>query len=165
MKLYSIYLKLIYGKLSHIKFLSHFNYFIPLPEVQSMSRPFDGFLTCVLRNKELVMIMLIKDYDIIIVISELMIPSWIPFPTIIYEPILIPFMLTWSLILLLVLLLFILTWSLHDTPPHQSQSCPQAEEVAFIFSHLPCSVLEYAPIMLEIKLYPRMYFSYSGCVT
>ena len=48
--------------------------------------------------------------------------------------------------------------------PHQSQSCPQAEEVAFIFSHL-CSVLEYALITLENKPYLRMYFSYSGCVT
>ena len=57
MRLYSIYLKLIYGKLSHIKFLSHFNYFIPLPEVQSTSGPFDGFLTCVQGNKELVMMM------------------------------------------------------------------------------------------------------------
>ena len=53
-RLYLIYLKLIYGKLSHIKFLSHINYIIPLPEVQSTSRPFDGFLTCVQRNKELV---------------------------------------------------------------------------------------------------------------
>ena len=35
----------------------------------------------------------IWDYDIIIVTSELM----IPFPTIIYEPILIPSILTWSL--------------------------------------------------------------------
>ena len=33
------------------KFLSHI---IPLPEVQSTSGPFDGFLTCVQRNKELV---------------------------------------------------------------------------------------------------------------
>ena len=49
--------------------------------------------------------------------------------------------------------------------PHQSQFCPQAEDVAFILSHLPCSVLEYAPITLQNKLYPRMYFSYSGCVT
>ena len=45
---------------------------------------------------------IINDYDIINVTSELMIPSWIPFPTIIYKPILRP---------------FILTWSLHDTPP------------------------------------------------
>ena len=140
MRLYSIYLKLIYGKLSHIKFLSHINYIIPLPDIQSTSRPFDGFLTCV-----------IKDYDVIIVTSELMIPSMIPFPTIIYEPVLVP---------------FILTWSLHDTPPpHQSQSCPQAKEVAFVLSHLPCSVLEYALIMLENKLYPRMYISYLRCVT
>ena len=49
--------------------------------------------------------------------------------------------------------------------PHQSQSCPQAEEVAFVFSHLPYSVLEYALITLENKPYLRMYISYSGCVT
>ena len=97
MRLYLISLLLIYGNLPHIKFLSHFNYFIPLPEVQSMSRPFDGFLTCVLRNKELVIMVSSK-----IMTSELVIPSWIPFHTIIYEPILIP---------------FILTWSLCDTPP------------------------------------------------
>ena len=51
MRLYLISLLLIYGKLSLIKFLSHINYIIPLPEVQSMSGPFDGFLTCVQRNK------------------------------------------------------------------------------------------------------------------
>ena len=37
--------------------VSFYNYFIPLPEVQSMSGLFDGFLTCVQRNKELVMMM------------------------------------------------------------------------------------------------------------
>ena len=45
------------GKLSLIKFLPHINYIIPLPEVQSTSGPFDGFLTCVQRNMELVMMM------------------------------------------------------------------------------------------------------------
>ena len=39
----------------------------------------------------------IWDYDIIIVMSELVIPVMIPFPTIIYEPILVPSILTWSL--------------------------------------------------------------------
>ena len=39
----------------------------------------------------------IKDYDVIIVMSELVIPRMIPFPTIIYEPVLVPFILTWSL--------------------------------------------------------------------
>ena len=39
----------------------------------------------------------IKDYDVIIVMSELVIPRMIPFPTIIYKFILIPFILTWSL--------------------------------------------------------------------
>ena len=47
----------------------------------------------------------IKDYDVIIVMSELVIPSWIPFPTIIYEP--VP-----------ILILSILTWSLRDTRTH-----------------------------------------------
>ena len=84
------------------------------------------------------------------VMSELVIPGWTPFPTIIYEPILI---------------LFILTWSLHYTPPHQSQSCPQAEDMDFVLPHLPCSVLEYTLITLGFKPYPRMYFPYSGCVT
>ena len=39
----------------------------------------------------------IWDYDIIIMTSELMMPIMIPFPAIIYEPILIPSILTWSL--------------------------------------------------------------------
>ena len=123
MRLYLISLLLIYGKLSLIKFLSHINYIIPLPEVQSTSGPFDGFLTCVQRNKELVIITSSKDYDVIIVMSELMIPRMIPFPTIIYEPILIP---------------FILIWSLHDTPPPTKVSpVLRAEEVDIVlFTHL-----------------------------
>ena len=40
---------------------------------------------------------IIKDYDVIIVMSELMTPRMMPFPTIIYEFVLIPFILTWSL--------------------------------------------------------------------
>ena len=39
----------------------------------------------------------IWDYDIIIMMSELMIPVMIAFPTIIYELVLIPSILTWSL--------------------------------------------------------------------
>ena len=40
---------------------------------------------------------IIKDYDVIIVTSELVIPRMIPFPTIIYKPVLVPSILTWSL--------------------------------------------------------------------
>ena len=64
----------------------------------------------------------IKDYDVIIVTSELMIPRMIPFPAIIYEPVLIP---------------FILTWSLHDTPPTKVSPVLRAEEVDIVlFTHL-----------------------------
>ena len=51
-----------------------------------------------------------NDIIVIIVTSELMIPTMIPFPTIIYIPVLVP---------------FIPTWSLCDTLSHQSQTCPQ----------------------------------------
>ena len=62
-----------------------------------MSRLFDGFLTCV-EEQGVGHEDIIKDYDVIIVTSELVIPGMIPFPTIIfYEPILVPFILTWSL--------------------------------------------------------------------
>ena len=40
---------------------------------------------------------IINDNDIIIVTSELMIPTMIPFPTIICIPVLVPFIPTWSL--------------------------------------------------------------------
>ena len=63
----------------------------------------------------------IKDYDVIIVTSELVIPSWIPFPTIIYEPILVP---------------FILTWSLRDTDTHtHTQTDRQTDRLAHTHKH------------------------------
>ena len=62
-----------------LSFLSHINYIIPLPEVQSMSGPFDGFLTCVQRNKELVMMMSSRIMTSLLW-HQLVIPSWIPFP-------------------------------------------------------------------------------------
>ena len=39
----------------------------------------------------------IRDYDIIIMMLELVIPTMIPFPTTIYKPVLVPFIPTWSL--------------------------------------------------------------------
>ena len=63
-----------------------------------MSGPFDGFLNCVQRNKELVIMMSSKIMTSSkIMMSEFMIPSMIPFPTIIDEPVPVPFIPTWSL--------------------------------------------------------------------
>ena len=55
-----------------------------------MSGPFDGFLHLCTEEQGVGHDDIIKDYDIIIVTSELVIPSWIPFPTIVYELILVP---------------------------------------------------------------------------
>ena len=78
--LHLIYLKLIYGKLPHIKFLSHITYIIPLPEVQSMSGPFDGFFTCVERNKELVAMMSSRIMMSLLWCQSLWSPGWSLFP-------------------------------------------------------------------------------------
>ena len=81
--------------------------------------------------------------------SELVIPRMIPFPTKIHEPILMP---------------FILTWSLCDTPPTKVSPVLRAEEVTIVLFYLPCNVLEYAMIMSETKLYASMSMMYSGSI-